>query len=195
MPARPPLVADPPSIVVQGDQLLSSVLPTLGLPVPLLAGEQPPLPTAIWPLVIENRVVASIVTEPMPTPYRTLAGGEMRAANAGISTTTGEWLPLSSWRTPVLNPFTQASVLFAFVGTTRDSGGSALGNCRVIAFETGRLVNDNIQAEVGETISDGSGAYTLPVPLNTAYQLTAYKAGSPDVAGISANTVTPTAIG
>ena len=44
---------------------------------------------------------------------------------------------------------------------------------------------------VAETISDGSGNYSVEVPMNTAYQATGYKAGAPDVAGITRNDIVP----
>ena len=72
-------------------------------------------------------------------------------------------------------------------GFTRDSGGSALGGATVQLFYTS---ND---MPAGEVVSDGStGAYSFAVgPANTYYAV-AYKAGSPDVAGTTVNTLAPT---
>jgi hypothetical protein len=44
-------------------------------------------------------------------------------------------------------------------------------------------------------VSDGSGAFSIEVPQNTAYEVIAYLAGAPDRAGIGVNTLTPTANG
>lgn len=196
MPARPPLVADPPLPVVQGDQLLSSVLPTLGLTLPYMAGDQPPLPFTQWPLVPEQRVVASIVAEPVIGRGAVLTQDcSLLAANAGIATPCGEWVPMSAWRVVVLNPFTQATTRFAFVGVTRDGTGAALGNCTVRSIRQRDIATNGIESEVSETVSDGSGNYTLYVGGNDPHQLVAYLAGSPDRAGVSANTVVPDAVG
>lgn len=94
--------------------------------------------------------------------------------------------------------FPQSTARFAISGITKDSTGAALASCRVMAMETGRMAMDgpnDQMSNVGEVLSDGSGNYTLPVPTNTGYQLTAYKPGSPDVAGITRNDVAPSQVG
>lgn len=67
-------------------------------------------------------------------------------------------------------------------GVTRNSSGSALGNVSLNVFrsDTEQLV---------ETLtSDGSGNFTTsPVGLGIKYQIDAYLAGSPDVAGTTKN--------
>jgi hypothetical protein len=93
------------------------------------------------------------------------------------------------------NSIQTTTARFSILGITKDSTGAVLGSCRVVCFETARIEIGEGESEVGEVISDGSGNYTIPVPLNTAYQLTAYKAGSPDVAGITVNNVVPSQIG
>lgn len=132
---------------------------------------------------------------------RRLKSGQLQMrSNAGIVSPCGAWIFLDY--SPLLNRFEQASVLWAIAGTTKDSSGAALGACRVVATETGRIAIDGGLATVGpegdvvgETISNGAGAYSIPVAMNTAHQLIAYKAGSPDVAGITRNDVTPAAVG
>lgn len=69
-------------------------------------------------------------------------------------------------------------------GVTRDSGGSALGTCVVHLFRT----SDDLK--LGSTVSDGSGVFSLPAPLNVSCYLTAYLDGAPDVEGTSVNTLT-----
>lgn len=71
------------------------------------------------------------------------------------------------------------------IGTTRDSGGSVLGNCIVQGFVTTGDVF------VGEMTSDPAGYFEFPTQYTGAHYLVCYKAGSPDVAGTSVNTLTP----
>lgn len=68
-------------------------------------------------------------------------------------------------------------------GQTLDSNGSALANCYV------ELELSSSGAQVATTISDGSGNYSFLVGNGATYQATAYKVGSPDVAGITVNTL------
>lgn len=72
-------------------------------------------------------------------------------------------------------------------GQTLDSTSTPLASCRVEFFRT---ANDTKHSE---TTSDGSGNYTSdPVGLGQQYYAVAYKAGSPDVAGTTVNTLTGT---
>lgn len=68
-------------------------------------------------------------------------------------------------------------------GVTKDSAGAVLGSCVVQLFLT---ATDYF---ISELISDAAtGAYEFRVGLGTGpYYLVAYKAGSPDVAGTTAN--------
>lgn len=73
---------------------------------------------------------------------------------------------------------------FSISGVTRDSAGSVLNNCAVDLFLT---AEDTL---VASTTSDGSGNFSFTVSGNSQnYFLRAYKAGSPDVAGTSVNTL------
>lgn len=108
--------------------------------------------------------------------------------NAGIATPTGAWVPFDG---PIIfSAVPQSTQRWLVQGVTRDSSGVPLGDCRVVVIETGRVtVTDS--PVVAETISNGSGVYSVPVPLNTSYQIIAYKPGSPDVAGITRADVIP----
>jgi hypothetical protein len=69
-------------------------------------------------------------------------------------------------------------------GVTKDSTGAALASCTVQLFRT---ADDQL---VQEFLSDGSGNYaSSPVGLGQLYYAVAYKAGSPDVAGTTVNTL------
>lgn len=72
------------------------------------------------------------------------------------------------------------------IGTTLNSVGSPLASCLVQGFLT---VGDIF---VGETTSDAGGYYELPTQyVGQAHYLVAYRAGSPDVAGTTVNTIIP----
>ena len=70
-------------------------------------------------------------------------------------------------------------------GVTRDSTGAALGavNLNVFRSDTEQLVQ--------QLTSDGAGNFTTnPVGLGLKYQIDAYKAGNPDLAGTTKNDLT-----
>jgi hypothetical protein len=80
---------------------------------------------------------------------------------------------------------TKFSGSFTLSGVTKDSTGAPLGNCMVRLFESAT------NTELGETTSDGSGAFTFSLGQNSGFfYLVAYKPGSPDVAGTTVNTLT-----
>jgi hypothetical protein len=70
-------------------------------------------------------------------------------------------------------------------GVTRDGSGVPLGTCRVMIFSSFDLTF------IIETTSDGSGNYSVFVVRGWDFFVNAYKAGSPDVAGTSLNTIVP----
>ena len=86
--------------------------------------------------------------------------------------------------TPLLNKPTFTGT-FSLSGVTRDSSGVALAGCVVDLFLNSE---DTL---VATTTSDGSGNYRFVVNGNSqTYFVRANKAGSPDVAGTSVNTLT-----
>jgi hypothetical protein len=75
---------------------------------------------------------------------------------------------------------------FVITGVTKDATGAALGACTVELFSTDLDVRED------KAVSDAAGVYRFYVcPTATKY-LVAYKAGSPDVAGTSVNTLVGT---
>lgn len=72
-------------------------------------------------------------------------------------------------------------------GTTRNSVGTALGNCTLHFYTV-----NSPYIYVGSATSDSSGNYTFNPPGNDGYSADAYKTGSPDVAGRSINGLTVT---
>lgn len=73
-------------------------------------------------------------------------------------------------------------------GTCKDSGGTPVANAIVQAFVTAT------DAFAGQVAGNTDGTYTLGVEQSkaTPHYLVAYKAGSPDIAGTTVNTLLPT---
>lgn len=78
-------------------------------------------------------------------------------------------------------PFATSSIYVN--GVTRDGTGAALASCVVRLFRT----HDNIL--VDQSLSDGSGLYTLRCSGSGTFYVVAYKAGAPDLAGTTINTL------
>jgi len=90
----------------------------------------------------------------------------------------------SLFSTPLLKA-PQFKGSFTITGVSRDSGGVPLGSCTVDLYLSAE------KTLVATTTSDGSGNYSFTVPGNSQnFFVRAYKAGSPDVAGTSVNTLT-----
>lgn len=76
------------------------------------------------------------------------------------------------------------AIYLRIFGVTKDSAGTALASCTVDLFQT--LDDKFIETQT----SDASGNYEFRSPsLSTAYYVVAYKAGAPDVAGTTLNTL------
>lgn len=76
---------------------------------------------------------------------------------------------------------------FQITGITKDSGGVALVECTVNVYAVG-----SPNYWVGSAISDGTGVYAITVNepgAGVQFFAVAYKAGSPDVAGTTVNTL------
>lgn len=77
-----------------------------------------------------------------------------------------------------------ATVLRIFGITKNGVTNVAIGGCAVDLFET------ISKRYVASTVSDGSGNYEFrSASLSTAYQVVAYLPGSPDIAGVTLNTL------
>ncbi len=72
---------------------------------------------------------------------------------------------------------------YTISGVTKDSTGAALGTCIVKLFFT---VSDVFSQQ---TTSDASGNYSFAVNKTATYYVVSYKAGAPDVAGTTVNTL------
>jgi hypothetical protein len=71
------------------------------------------------------------------------------------------------------------------IGVTRDNTGAVLGSCVIQGIRTSDDAFDN------QMTSDSAGYFEFCCKFTTAYYLVAYKAGSPDVAGTTVNTLIP----
>lgn len=93
--------------------------------------------------------------------------------------TPNEWEPLS------VDDGTQSQKFI--MGTTKDSVGGTVSGAVVQVFRT----SDDLY--VGETTSDSNGRYEAGTPhAGLQHYLVAYRAGAPDIAGTTVNTLTPT---
>jgi hypothetical protein len=152
---------------------ITTVAPTVRASVAIA-----PSPVAI-PLVIPDPTIAvtagDIILTPDPValelviPAPTLAVGR-------IITPTPVGIAL------VIPAPTVAGLSLAIAGKTRDRNGTAIGNVTVRAFRTA----DDVF--VGETTSDFTGSFSVEVGAGEHY-LVGYKAGSPDIAGTTVNTL------
>lgn len=73
----------------------------------------------------------------------------------------------------------------SITGITRDASGNPLGGCVVDLYMT---ATDQVQMS---TVSDASGNYRFEDAGAGPFYVVAYKAGAPDVAGASVNTIVP----
>ena len=71
----------------------------------------------------------------------------------------------------------------SILGVTKDSAGAPLGSVTVQLFRTS---DDTFQTEV---VSTAAGNYVLYPDVAGPFYIVAYKAGSPDVAGTTVNTL------
>lgn len=197
MPVIRQVPQDPTDLVIQGEQLrlsaIASGVHAAGAPLMTSAQVAPPL-WLTWLQLSQEQSYPPM--HPNFAGYhsrqRSPFAGTMIAANACISTPCGALVPHEVGN-HLMNWFEQSDGRWQLVGVTRDDAGAALGDCRTIVMEVGRLAVASAPV-AAEAVSDGSGNYAIEVALNVAYQVIAYKPGAPDVAGVSLNTLTPAAV-
>ena len=88
---------------------------------------------------------------------------------------------LDGGATPYDPTITNSSV--SITGITRDGSGTPLGSCVVHVFRT---VDD---VEVAQVTSSSTGAFSVSVAAGVEHYIVAYKAGTPDKAGTTKNTL------
>lgn len=88
---------------------------------------------------------------------------------------------------PSLDGFTPLpGVRYVISGVTRDSAGVILGSCNVQLFET---ITDLYISDTTSDATTGAYSFTNVSPMSRQYYIVAYKAGAPDVAGTTVNTL------
>jgi hypothetical protein len=95
----------------------------------------------------------------------------------------------------MMESFVESTMRWFLAGVTRDSASAALSNCTVVAMRSDQIQFNEDPAGnpvVYVTVSDGSGNFEVQVSSKVPHQLTGYKVGAPDVAGITRNDVMPT---
>jgi hypothetical protein len=79
---------------------------------------------------------------------------------------------------------------YSITGITKDSSGNVLANCVVELHRTIIPTNTDVITIVDRTTSDANGVFEFRSAATVSnYYLVAYKAGSPDVAGTTVNTL------
>lgn len=137
---------------------------------------------------------------PADDPYPLLQP-ERDAIAFGMTAFGGDWWPADdvcvgdtggtvagviggySWGT--YSTVSGANARLAIVGIARGYAGSPLAGATVKLF---RASDDSLQCT---QTSDANGAYTLTTPYADGHYVTMYKAGPPDVSGMTINTLAP----
>lgn len=104
---------------------------------------------------------------------------------------TSPTLPDDFNRRNLIDDFTESTRKWFVEGVARNlDTGLPLSGCRVIIMESDKIgkVTNPIIADL---ISDAEGKYSIQVNHNRYFQIFGYLAGSPDISGITLNTVSP----
>lgn len=196
MPVITAIPVDPTDYVFQGESFRAvSLAESTGLAtptafMPIIAGGYDFDWTVMLDTVAGEQNYLTIVGSYPVASVEVLRGqlnGNLMGTNSCICTPCGNTVFVNPNPTE-LPLWIQSTASFAVQGTTVDSTGAALPGCRVVVFDVGQLYTGG-NPIVGETVSNGSGVYSVPVPYNTDYQVIAYLAGSPDVAGVTIDDV------
>lgn len=80
---------------------------------------------------------------------------------------------------------------YTISGQTQDSAGAAKASATVYLFEMRTdETGSYIPFYIAQTVSDASGNYSFVVASNKLYWIADYKSGSPDLAGVTLQTLT-----
>lgn len=148
----------------------------------------PPMePVSIVPTRPYSRVLAG---ESPLSNFQPITIRRTEIGNSGLLKRLPQTEMATGYGVPIRPSAFESSDVFQLNGVTVDGTGVAMGGCRVIAYQSGWRYVDLGQKIIAETVSDGSGNFSMLLR-NIDYQLTAYKEGSPDKAGITRQDVTP----
>jgi len=129
--------------------------------------------------------------EPAGTPVVVIPRGAV--FRSGLAKRiTAPVLPVS-FGVNLMETFTESTQRWKITGITKDSAGNFIAGCRVIAMKSDRMTTVGVPIEA-DVISDVDGSFSIEVGNNNSFQLIGYLPGSPDVAGITVNTVVPVVI-
>lgn len=146
--------------------------------------------------IMETGGPTVMVPDPMEIPVITIPRGAIWRSGLAKQVTSpvvGASFGSRAW----FDSVTETTSRWFISGITKDSVGSPLAGCRVVALLTDKdLVNPDILANpiIAETVSDGSGNYSIQVPGVGPFMIYATLAGSPNKAGITLDSVVPTLI-
>lgn len=147
-----------------------------------IVGETPLLPSVAEPnFAGRNTPAPTAEIAPITFPLKAFAGNYFRATSPVVE--------LQPAKGPYAVDFTYDNSLWFISGNTLDGTGAVLGDCRVILSEPDWDYAGG-PAYIRETMSDGSGAYSMQARYSN-HQLTAYKSGSTPLAGITRDSVVP----
>lgn len=153
---------------------------------------------AVWSVILSAAEIAALALDLSPILIRP-ASLVCYVPILGQAAPEQDLFTANTWSTPgtipaVAHPrvvlaysppaIARTLTLFHIAGVTKSSTGTALASCTVKLYRT----SDDVL--IATTTSDGSGNYSFPIGnTSTQFYLVAYKAGSPDVAGTSVNTI------
>lgn len=129
--------------------------------------------------------------ETMGNPVVTIPRGAVYRSGLAKRTTVPV-LPDSFGAHTLVETFVETTNTWTVSGISRSNDGSILAGARVVLLWVDKIgVNPDVFGNpvVAETVSDAVGAYSFQVSRFGSYQVYAYKAGAPDVMGITQNDV------
>lgn len=197
MPVIRYIPIDPRDGVIAGEQMRDQAI-SMNQELPQFADVMVfPWPDVLIDLIAGENEFGMIGDDKIPNReiLQSFDQGSCVRTNAVISTPCGAVYPMDVGN-HLMNIFMGSTIQWRITGVTKDGSGNPLGGCRVVALEMGKIYSsEQAPAIIAETTSDGSGNYSVNVPLNVCYQLVAYKPDAPDVAGLTVNTIVPTPSG
>ena len=182
------MIIDPIQLFINSTMILDSIGAFQDLNGDLLLGSTTP---DFYETTFE--MCASIDQSALMYPFAQTLPRDEIAKSGSIKNITAPIVGITMGQ-HLMEYYCETSQKFLITGVTRDSAGNALGNCRVVVLQTNKITNNIDQYAnpyIAETTSDGSGNFSIQVGKNENYQLISYLSGSPDVAGVTINTITP----
>ncbi|MBY0490650.1 MAG: hypothetical protein K2R93_12480 [Gemmatimonadaceae bacterium] len=197
MPCLVPALPDPTPLLVQGDEMRDGILSVLSIQAPMFATPlaTPLTPDAlavVVPALLSDNLYAPMHEDMAYTPadvlYDPLANPALLHFN--IVCPDGTSLNVLDGDMPLVGQVPQSSSRWLLNLQTSDTNAVAVASVRCLALDVGQLAVGR-PAVVAEGISNGAGVLALEVPQNSDYLVVAYRSGVSDLAGVSAQTLSP----